>query len=187
MEQVLIAAKGRRLQLLQALEAQIGYADTNHQNTCCTREDVSSDEAEIIDDLEKLSLEVSVNERSALFYIAGYIAKKENMEAVGGIDSDDSEFTRLVSRGRLMYPPAYLFDFCLLCYAFYTRCPKSCRRELVRIFGTIRDSYADFTENENRVSCRLANTIMSGHVKKVNDLQGAHSAVDDRKRQKLNC
>ena len=55
-------------------------------------------------------------ERSALYYISGYVAFKEDIN-VGNSEeltnSLDSEFTTLVSRGMLRHPPNYMYDLSL--------------------------------------------------------------------------
>ena len=63
---------------------------------------------------------MSETEKSNLCYVSGYVAAKEHLSIV--IDDINekqhpySEFTTLLSRGKLSYPPSDLFD--LSCVSF---------------------------------------------------------------------
>lgn len=74
-EQVFIAAKFRVLSLLQELEADMdGH---KHSASCCDEEIL--DELDVIDNLHSKVENISLTERNALFYVAGYICKKESL------------------------------------------------------------------------------------------------------------
>ena len=191
-EQVLIAAKGRRLQLLQALEVDI---EQDKIPSCdnCTHPHITDEEWDVIDNIHDHALAISPEERSSLFYIAGFIRKKEGISTldtelsdyIADSNSDDSEFLRLVSRGKLTYPETDLFEHCVLCYAFFTASTRrTCRNLLIFIFETIHAAYGegDYTR---AINMRLVNTFFSGLIKRVNDDHACSKAVDQRKRQKL--
>ena len=191
-EQVLTAAKGRRLQLFQALAIDLDSVD-HQKSECCNNLDLSPDDMDIFDSLEQLALEnVSHDERNTLFYIAGYVAMKEGIRSTEippsseDCETSDCEFTHLLSRGKLTYPPTELFQFSLLCYTFFAKSPRTCKRQLLNVFEQIHDSYATFPKNTS-VLKRLANTYMNGYVKKFSDLHGYYKAADQRKKQKLSA
>ena len=111
----------RRLELLLHLDET--RTPEIHQESCCISE-LSIDEWETLDTLFNVLHSVTECERQTLFYIAGYIHKKENMtEHVTDLNiiGDDSEFLSLVSRGRLAFPSEELFNFSLLSYIFFQK------------------------------------------------------------------
>ena len=64
------------------------------------------------------------HQRAALYYIAGYVAHKEkglNKDLADKINSNESEFLDLVSRGKLTHPSEDFFDLCLYLYSFYKK------------------------------------------------------------------
>ncbi len=136
---------------------------------------------------------ITVEEHSALYFICGYITKKENLKAtddilVAGNDNQvvDSEFTTLLSRGQLTYPSGELYTFSLLCYCvFLSLKGVSCRTKLSKIFRIIYDSFIFSFGSTESVIRRLLNTLYNGYVKDVND--SASSEQTMRKKRKLAC
>lgn len=186
-EQLMIAGKLRRLELVLDLELEEGSSSKEHTNTCCVLE-LSDEQWETIDTLFNHVSCLNDNERQTIFYIAGYIYKKENMkntadQTTAELELSDCEFLSLVSRGKLSFPSEELFNFSLLCYAFFKKFEHRCKTFLVRIFLIIFESYFfEFAFPEKSVS-RLANTFMKGLVRKHNDSFAI--ASNDRKRKKL--
>ena len=65
------------------------------------------------------SSNLSDEERSALYFISGYVAFKEKLGVcVPEKLTANSEFLQLVSRGKLSHPPQKLFDLSLLLLLF---------------------------------------------------------------------
>ena len=101
LEQVLAGGHLRRLKLYRTLDI-FDQARTNpkHKLDCCSAS-LSDDELNQLDVALTKVDEISTSERSTIFYICGYISKKEGFSSndmgtnLGG-DLDDSEFTRLV-------------------------------------------------------------------------------------------
>ena len=78
-------------------------------------------------------------EKSSLYYIAGYVAKKEDLCAANGTDGESnlhshSEFTPLVSRGKLSHPTAELFNLACVLYCYYKNVNKECTEHLMVAF-----------------------------------------------------
>ena len=68
------------------------------------------------------SSNLSNEERSALYFISGYVAFKEIFGVyVPEKLTADSEFLQLVSQGKLSHPPQELFDLSLNYYSFSKR------------------------------------------------------------------
>ena len=133
LEQLLVAAKTRRLKLLESLGC--GPEDLGHLPACqwCEHLELSPTDSDIIDDIQQRALDISVEERNTLFYIAGFLCKKEDItqteQIVDSTDyEEDSEFLQLLSRGALTYPSQEIFQFCLLSYSFFSQSNKLCRQ-----------------------------------------------------------
>ena len=93
-------------------------------------------------------------EKSSLYYIAGYVAKKEDSCAVNGTDGESnphppSEFTSLVSRGKLSHPTAELFNLAYVLYCYYKNANKECIEYLMVAFLEIYDCcFLDYISKE---------------------------------------
>ena len=98
-EQILIAAKCRRLKSLQDIDCINN--DKYQASTCychqCADNILSDEELSAIDEALINVQKLSQNVRSAFFYITGYIAKKENITAepnlTNSFDLEDISFT----------------------------------------------------------------------------------------------
>ena len=68
-----------------------------------------------------VSLGLSSELESTLFFISGYLQHKFDLPApaVSTDSAPESEFTSLLSRGRLKYPSENLFQFVRLCYTYF--------------------------------------------------------------------
>ena len=138
----------------------------------CYDQEISDDEFEVIDDLHSKLETLSITERNALFYVAGYVCKKENIFLSDPQNLEESEFTTLVSRGKLAYPSSDIFDFTLTCYAFFESSSpnQTCSKHLSKVFSLLYEAFLFDFSNKNSVIHRLVNTFMKGFVRKVNDL-----------------
>ena len=68
------------------------------------------------------ALHLNLFERSSLYFISGFVEFKENLkdqETQKEHNTEDSEFTRLVPRGKLWYPPAQLYELSLCLYTYF--------------------------------------------------------------------
>ena len=64
---------------------------------------------------------LSDDERTTLYFITGYVTFKENLDDVNDLTEsvdEASEFTTLVSRGKLKHPTNDLYDMSLSLYIF---------------------------------------------------------------------
>ena len=69
---------------------------------------------DLIDTCFEEASNLTINEKSTLYYISGYVARKENLSTCHTSPNlPESEFTDLVSRGKLVHPPAYRNTFFL--------------------------------------------------------------------------
>ena len=81
---------------------------------------------------------ISEKEKSSLYYISGYICRKENLpiEEAPMINLPESEFTEFVSRGKLCHPPRDLYDLSLYLYAYYSSISdRTCLKKVLTAFN----------------------------------------------------
>ena len=76
---------------------------------------------ELIDACFEEASNLTPTEKSTLYYISGYITRKENMLSINPPGIPPSEFTNYLSRGSLSHPPADLFDLSLYLFSFFKR------------------------------------------------------------------
>ena len=63
---------------------------------------------------------LTINEKSTLYCISGYVARKEKLSTSHTSPNlPESEFTDLVSRGKLVHPPAELYDLSQYLLSFF--------------------------------------------------------------------
>ena len=120
-EQVMSSLTLRRVKLYHKLELE----DTN----CCKGKLADKDkDIELVDDCFEETSNLSESERAILYYISGYVAFKENIgkEAIEEGMEDESEFTKLVSRGKLSYSSRDLFDLSQYIYCFFKKRENKC-------------------------------------------------------------
>ena len=144
-EQVLQTAGLRRIELLHRLELQESIANDEsfHPSRDCCAGDLEESELELVDELPDVLGQVELREKQSLLYVCGYISYKEKIphDKEHILPQECSEFTSLVSRGKLSYPPGVLFDFSVYCYAFFkTNSTVHCTRRLSRIFEFIAEA-----------------------------------------------
>lgn len=190
LEQILIASKLRQIKLLHDLGLETKCTEsTLHPASCCT-DDFTEAEWSQIDNCFNFTEDVDQKERTTLFYIAGYLTFKEKLEAgdelIDVVQSYDSEFTRLVSRGKLKCPSEDFFYFTLICYGLFKNLNILCRRRLTRCFVEIYDSYFTF-KCEKSLFSRLVNVLFSGFVRTESDHFSSSQKTqnDARKRKKF--
>ena len=187
-EQVLIAAKCRRLQLFSQIDSPPENLPEAHSAKSCCTDPLTEKELSSIDDAPFKVYSLSDTKRSSLFYVAGYIAKKEghtsNPNSADDFDFEDKEFFNNLNRGLLTIPSRDLFHFTLSSYVFFKTEFFTCSNRLKKCLTIIHDHSFNFC-NVSSICSRLANTFFSGYVTKVND-----SVVNDkneRKRIKLSA
>ena len=130
---------------------------------------------------------LSESERSSLYFICGYVTFKENLEGQKSEHSDESEFTELVSRGKLKHPPIDLYDLSQYLYSFFTiRKPKCCSKIIFQSFQYIYESSGYEFPNVVSILKRFINCFFKGYAKDETDRIRADKCKNDRKKRKLN-
>ena len=113
------ALKLQRIKLFSRLEKDVFLEHT--ENDCC-KQAITDKELEQLDSCLEDSSDISTKEKSTLYYISGYVCRKENLqtESAPTIDLPESEFTQYVSRGKLCHPPRDLYDLSLYLYSYHS-------------------------------------------------------------------
>ena len=129
-QQVVSSLTLRRLKLYHKLN--LDDPSFLDKSECCGSLQDKDEDLELLDKCFDESCELSEAEMSTLYYISGYVALKEDITCDTEISADDietSEFTELVSRGKLRHPPhasQYIYTF------FKTRPNKCCTKIFFR-------------------------------------------------------
>ena len=101
-----------RIKLFSKLEIEQKHDKLNKLSCDCQSSDFKDGMADLVDKSFTEASNLSIDERSTLYYVSGYVARKENFISVeNSIKLPESEFTDLVSRGKITHPPAALYDF----------------------------------------------------------------------------
>ena len=93
------------------------------ERECCSL-DIAEDDLFRLDGSVANYEDASEDENAALFYVAGYIQHKFH-PIHHPSTCDHSEFTNLVSRGRLSFPTEPLFQFVRIAYSAFNEFPNA--------------------------------------------------------------
>lgn len=174
-EQVLSSLQLQRLKLYDKLA--IDDPSPCPGLKCCDS-DLTDHELEALDDSFSEGSYLSAEESSALYYACGYVAYKMGgcyaSPEVSVDDVPESEFTDLLSRGKLSYPSDSLFAFAVNCfYVFKTVTSElsdnsKCSSRTIHLFSCLLDVFPnDFDTRKSEVCKRLANIFYKGLVKQI--------------------
>ena len=154
---------------------------------CCTYIIFENDDdMDILDDCFEESSNLSLKEKSMLYYISGYVAQKEDLY---GPDTPDeihlleSEFTVELSRGKLRIPPTELYELSQYCYAFFkARSSKCCTKIFLEAFEIIHNFTLFDLPDSDRINRRFLNCFFKAFVKDGNEkIQLEKRAVKDQR------
>ena len=173
-EQVLSSLTLRRLKLYHKLDIDPSLLSSS-ENVCCkgNLEDKDHD-LELVDNSFSLASNVTEAELASLYYISGYVTYKENLET--DVDESlselptESEFTTMLSRGKLKYPPHDLYDLSKYLYTFFkAREPKCCSKIFLQGFRHIYECTGCNYENSKGILRRFLNTFFKAYAKDQTD------------------
>lgn len=158
----------QRIKLFDKLDAD---KNSSHAEQECCTETLSSDEVHLLNDCFEKATELTEIERATLFYICGYVAQKEKMPTNDTpCNESHSEFTKLLSRGKLRFPSEELFDLSLYLLSYYKNVEmKSCTNRMVTAFQKIYDFTNYDIPNFNAVLRRFANCFSKAYAAKESD------------------
>ena len=120
-DRVCTALKFQRIKLFTKIDVMnhVWHAESN----CCTKP-LSDEELEALNDCFESTSDLTDIDRSTVYYVAGYICRKENLcqnlnEHSIAQNTATSEFTKELLRGNLSHPPLYLYDLGLYLLVYY--------------------------------------------------------------------
>ena len=100
----------QRLTLFSKLEIEQTGEEKSRLSCNCDSDDLDDQMNDLVEESFTKSSKLSKNEKSTLYFVSGYVARKENLTTdTNFMKLPESEFTELVSRGKLMHPPAALY------------------------------------------------------------------------------
>ena len=92
----------------------------------------------------ELAGKLSEVEKSNLYYLSGHVVAKEHLSiTIDNVTEEQhpySEFTSLLSREKLSYPPSELIDLSCVSFAYYKQVNKSCVKHLLIVFHQVYES-----------------------------------------------
>ena len=168
LQQIMNSLSLQRLKLFDKLEIESKSA---HVTEDCCSESLNNEEVEMLDECFDLASTLTEVEKSSLYYIAGYVAAKENLSVSDESDNQhpNSEFTTLLSRGKLSHLPVKPFDLTCVLYTYYKKVTKSCIQHLLIAFQQIYESRHLEYEAENRILRGLINCFSKAFSKQQCD------------------
>ena len=99
------------------------FQSDDHVSAECYTGNLPDAEVDLLNScFDNSSVTITETERSSLYYMCGDAAHKENgmiMDPIVAENNSASEFTKMVSRGRLVFPTEELFDLSLYMYGYY--------------------------------------------------------------------
>lgn len=181
-EQVLSSANLRTRQFMSRL----GQTDIlEHKKQVCCHNQITDSELDLLDHAVQTPDLISKNESLALYYICGYVAKKENLLGSTISLSQESEFTSLVSRGFLIHPSEELFELSRLLYSVFLSVKPECCNRFCELASIVYEMFFDKNfENPTNVFRRFGNCFFKGLCRKESEHFNT-SYHDSLKRVKL--
>ena len=194
-EQVISSVKLQRLNLYSRLEIEVDDDDW-FEDDCCNDDIVDNEhDLDLIDGCFADTENLTESEKSALYYICGYITYKEEIVCEDEDEAvelpEEAEFTLNVSRGKLKLPPINLFDFSQYCYCFFkSRKQKCCTKTILKAFLMIHEFTLYSFDNVESIVRRLCNCFFKAFVKKETDAlkrkdKGASKDKRETKRRRI--
>ena len=134
----------------------------------------SEEDLDLINSCFEDSSNLSITEKSTLYYICGYITFKEGITCIDSTDQfnlpEEAEFTLNVSRGKLKLPPINLYDYSQYCFSFFKgRKQKCCTKIFLEAFNEIHNLTGYMFENVDSINRRLCNCFLKAFVKSETD------------------
>ena len=168
-EEILNTLNLERLKLFSKLEIEQKNEQLNNSSCQC---DINDFEDEmLVEAAFTVANNLSSNERSILYFISGYVARKENLKSDPNvIKLTESEFTELVSRGKLMHPPPLLYHLPQYLFSFFKLSPgKCCSKYFKKGFHLIYTTTEYSFENIHGIMQRYINCFFKAYANKEMD------------------
>ena len=129
--------------LSECVDLDFNYRETVHICDLCDKQ-LTDAELILLDDLPDKTCELTVDDKMSLFYIGGYVARKQTDQTeehcLSGqpedLSPDIQAFTASLNRGGLISPSTNFFILLLHIFLFFKNTTEvSCRKRFVTIFS----------------------------------------------------
>lgn len=143
----------------------VDYKHSHHACELCEK-NLTQSEVQLLDDLPDEIESVSRDEKSSIYYIAGFIAgKHQEFCATAEVNTEYKEFVDTLNRGGLHYPSISLFKLLLLAYVFFTKTPERlCRNRFVKILQTFPAIFHMDITLDKGAAMRITNVFMKRYA-----------------------
>lgn len=186
-----MSARFRQMKFLHSLNLDLDEIQFHQQAPCCLSS-LDEDDLEMVEQCRGTEPALDETELVSLYYVCGYVAMKENIPSDADtppVDAEASDFTDLVSRGRLRHPPEWLFYFSQLAFHLFRLSRHSCANQMTKMMSELyrQLSFADIRAPEG-ITRRLTNVFYKGLAKMVTEGQirpPPSLALNERKRRKF--
>ena len=173
----------QKLKLFHKLDVTRDPTTCVHAAAECCIAPLTESEVELLNTCFENLVDIMETERSSLYYICGYIAHKENGLSIDRKDVQSntaSEFTKMVSQGKLAFPKEELFDLSFYLYAYYKSVEnKRCTTRLLKAFEMIYDFTNYYMPSHNSVMRCFANCFGKAFsVSSSDHLRDKHNSKD---------
>lgn len=194
-EQVLSSLKLQRLKLFHRLSVDGANHCAKVESVCCS-DPFKDEELETLDSAIIHADSHSDEENATLYYISGYVAFKLGAnKANEPTEQPASEFTDLVSRGKLSHPVPEMFYFSKIAYKVFLDlqglpAKLTCAKRLKNLLQLLLSSLPIDLEMDQGVCQILSNVFFQGLVAKASSNlinNPVTSALCERKLNKLSC
>ena len=158
-EQIVKSLVLQRLKLFSELG--IEEVVSHSKEKCCT---ASLTEGDIFVFEEAFLLTLSNKEESSLFYISRYAAFKGSSNLF-----KNSEFLLSLSRGKLSYSPAELFEVCCILFCYYKTCINHLLIDFDEIYESCQLEYDSYKSILRRFSSCFSKAFSNGKSNKLTE------------------
>lgn len=189
-EQVFSGLALRRLKLYHVLDIDPSSVITAERKCCAGKIGDRDEDLFLLDESFTEGSNLTENEISILYYISGYVTFKEDLETYESEPESlppASEFTDMLTRGKLKHPPADLYDLSKYLYAFFKmRSPKCCNEIFLQGFKIIYEHSGCEYKQCDSIIRRFVNSFFSAFAKDQTDKIKQSKELQSRKKRKLN-
>ena len=184
-EQVMQSATFRQMKFIHNCELILTDDDVVCENHQCCELNFTEEELLIMDNVIRDQQDITEHEKSAIFFICGYVAFKHNFPNAQIVLQNACEFTQLVSRGKLRMPSDWLLTLAQFCYSLFIKLNPICSNRVVRMFEFIADSFYLEHIHLNSICRTLSNTFFKGYVRKITEANEPFAIVKELTERKI--
>ena len=187
MEEILNTLNLERLKLFSKLDIEQKNEQLNNSSCQCDINDFEDEMSDLVEAAFTVASYLSSNERSILYFISEYVARKEDLKSGPNvIKLPESEFTELVSRGKLMHPPSLLYYLSQYLFSFFKLSPrKCCSKYFKKGFHLIYTMTEYSFKNIHGIMQRYINCFIKAYANKEMDKIAIDKDIRQTKKRRI--